>query len=197
MSETGSGHRAGGADLVAGRIRQGRSRGSICVYRTTRVRDRRCSDASATIALRLAPIRPPRRHVKAVFGESSLLRKEPQYPTKGYAFFVCVDRAARAPRARAPRARAAQRSFTSITRQQPRATPTAPSAPCAAHIYPERYTHTRALAPRDTHTHTHTGRRAAAGDTLSRLGGWTGMRTRSDKTQHIIFSSKDEHTRHE
>ena len=60
VSETGSGYRAGGADLVAGCIRQGRSRGSICVYRTTRVRDRRCSDAPAIIALRLAPIRPPR-----------------------------------------------------------------------------------------------------------------------------------------
>ena len=54
VSETGPGYRAGGADLVAGCIRQGRSQGSICVYRTTRVRDRRCSDASAIIALRLA-----------------------------------------------------------------------------------------------------------------------------------------------
>ena len=62
VSETGSGYRAGGADLVAGCIRQGRSRGSICVYRTTRVRDRRCSDAPAIIALRLAPIRPSRQH---------------------------------------------------------------------------------------------------------------------------------------
>ena len=49
VSETGSGHRAGGADLVAGCIRQGRSRGSICVYRTTRARDRRCSDTSAIL----------------------------------------------------------------------------------------------------------------------------------------------------
>ena len=43
-----------GRPRSCGCIRQGRSRGSICVYRTTRVRDCRCSDASAIIALRLA-----------------------------------------------------------------------------------------------------------------------------------------------
>ena len=53
-----------GQTSLAGWTRQGRSRGSICVYRATRVWDRRsCSDTSAIIALRLAPIRPPRRPV--------------------------------------------------------------------------------------------------------------------------------------
>ena len=51
-----------GQTSLAGWARQGRSRGSICVYRTTRVWDRRCSDTPAIIALRLAPIRPSRQH---------------------------------------------------------------------------------------------------------------------------------------
>ena len=51
-----------GQTSLAGWARQGRSRGSICVYRTTRVWDRRCSDTSAIIARRLAPIRPSRQH---------------------------------------------------------------------------------------------------------------------------------------
>ena len=123
------------------------------------------------------------------------LRNPTTVPYKGVCFFcVCGPRGARPARAGPARARGTQRSFTSITRQQPRATPTAPSAPCAAHIYPERYTHTRALAPRDTHTHTHTGRRAAAGGTLSRVSAGGQVCARAPIKRSISFFHRKTNT---
>ena len=71
-----------GQTSLAGCARQGRSRGSICVYRTTRVWDRRCSDTSAIIALRLAPIRPSRQHYAHLlvrFTPPPLPRRRPPY----------------------------------------------------------------------------------------------------------------------
>ena len=71
-----------GQTSLAGWARQGRSRGSICVYRTTRVWDRRCSDTSAIIALRLAPIRPSRQHYAHLlvrFTPPPLTRRRPPY----------------------------------------------------------------------------------------------------------------------
>ena len=71
-----------GQTSPAGWARQGRSRGSICVYRTTRVWDRRCSDTSAIIALRLAPIRPSRQHYAHLlvrFTPPPLTRRRPPY----------------------------------------------------------------------------------------------------------------------
>ena len=71
-----------GQTSLAGWARQGRSRGSICVYRTTRVWGRRCSDTSAIIALRLAPIRPSRQHYAHLLVRvtpPSLTRRRPPY----------------------------------------------------------------------------------------------------------------------
>ena len=71
-----------GQTSLAGWARQGRSRGSICVYRATRVWGRRCSDTSAIIALRLAPIRPSRQHYAHLLVRVTpppLTRRRPPY----------------------------------------------------------------------------------------------------------------------
>ena len=111
-----------GQTSLAGWIRQGRSRGSICVYRITRVWDRRCSDTSATIALRLAPIRPPRRPVSR---PASRAFTRPVYTTPPHpplsAVFAQAANSARRERTRALQwaaclgTRAARRRGASVT----------------------------------------------------------------------------------
>ena len=158
-----------GQTSLAGWARQGRSRGSICVYRTTRVWDRRCSDTSAIIALRLAPIRLPRRHASrpALRAFTRPIHTTPPHPSLS-AVFAQAANSARRERTRALQwaaclgTRAARRRGASVTTWCPARVLAGgprnarPSLPCP--FLTSAAASSRNVVP--MHRHLHTSRRS-------------------------------------
>ena len=155
-----------GQTSLAGWARQGRSRGSICVYRTTRVWGRRCSDTSAIIALRLAPIRPSRQHYAHLLVRVTpppLTRRRPPYllrlptaraasgPTRALQWAACLG------------TRAARRRGASVTTWSP-ARVRAGGPRNARHFLPCPFLASAAASSRNVvpmHRHLHTSRRSS------------------------------------